>query len=63
MTIKFKTFAVNHLDNLNQAQKEALTHEIEQATIVSQVNNIYNKAKALNNDMKNLKISLLNKIM
>lgn len=50
-----KTFAVNHLDNLNQAQKEALTHEIEQATIVSQVNNIYNKAKALNNDMKKLK--------
>lgn len=52
---KSKTFAVNHLDNLNQAQKEALTHEIEQATIVSQVNNIYNKAKALNNDMKKLK--------
>ena len=50
-----KTFAVNHLDNLNQAQKEALTREIEQATIVSQVNNIYNKAKALNNDMKKLK--------
>ncbi|MCC3682750.1 hypothetical protein LLE75_07780, partial [Staphylococcus epidermidis] len=50
-----KTFAVNHLDNLNQAQKEALTHEIEQATIVSQENNIYNKAKALNNDMKKLK--------
>ena len=63
MTIKIQNFAVNHLDNLNQAQKEALTHEIEQATIVSQVNNIYNKAKALNNDMKNLKISLLNKIM
>nr|WP_238393532.1 hypothetical protein [Staphylococcus saccharolyticus] len=36
-----QTFAVNHLDNLNQAQKEALTHEIEQATTVPQVNNVY----------------------
>ncbi|WP_422124956.1 DUF1542 domain-containing protein [Staphylococcus caprae] len=50
-----QTYAVNHLDNLNQAQKQALTHEINQATTVTDVDNIYKKAKALDDDMKKLK--------
>ncbi|MCE3315742.1 GA module-containing protein, partial [Staphylococcus aureus] len=50
-----QTYAVNHLDNLNQAQKEALTHEIQQATRVSDVNNVYNKARALDSEMQKLK--------
>lgn len=50
-----QTNAVNHLDNLNQAQKDALTHEIAQATRVPDVNNVYNKAKALDSEMQKLK--------
>ena len=50
-----QTYAVNHLDNLNQAQKEALTHEIQQATRVSDVNNVYSKARALDSEMQKLK--------
>ncbi|MEJ7450767.1 FIVAR domain-containing protein, partial [Staphylococcus warneri] len=40
---------------LNQAQKEALAHEINQATTVTDVDNISNKAKALDDEMKKLK--------
>ena len=50
-----QTYAVNHLDNLNQAQKETLTHEIQQATRVSDVNNVYSKARALDSEMQKLK--------
>ena len=50
-----QTYAVNHLDHLNQAQKEALAHEINQATTVTDVDNISNKAKALDDEMKKLK--------
>ncbi|OHO70132.1 hypothetical protein HMPREF2580_06500 [Staphylococcus sp. HMSC036D05] len=50
-----QTYAVNHLDHLNQAQKDALAHEINQATTVTDVDNIYNKAKALDDEMKKLK--------
>ena len=57
-----QTYAVNHLDNLNQAQKETLTHEIQQATRVSDVNNVYSKARALDSEMQNLKTLWDNKI-
>ena len=40
-----QTYAVNHLDHLNQAQKEALAHEINQATTVTDVDNIPTKLK------------------
>lgn len=57
-----QTYAVNHLDNLNQAQKETLTHEIQQATRVSDVNNVHSKARALDSEMQNLKTLWDNKI-
>lgn len=49
------TNAVNHLDYLNQAQKDALNHEIDQASTVTKVDNVYKKAEALDNEMKKLK--------
>ncbi|HCV0466245.1 TPA: GA module-containing protein, partial [Staphylococcus aureus] len=55
------TQSLGSLDNLNNAQKQALTTQVEQAPDIATVNNVKQNAQNLNNAMTNLSNALQDK--